>query len=89
MADGNEYNLIQLKEQGQPVEIIYPTEGTPDHGTERAVQGGAESNAARLFQNWLNSRESQQLLVDFAHPFRARAGPAKARQQSAQGNQNT
>ena len=29
MADGNEYNLVQLKEKGEPVEIVYPTEGTP------------------------------------------------------------
>src|SRR5262249_36890208 len=29
MADGNDYNLIQLKEQGAPVEVVYPTEGTP------------------------------------------------------------
>ncbi|HVI23685.1 MAG TPA: extracellular solute-binding protein, partial [Myxococcales bacterium] len=29
MADGNEYNLFQLKEKGEPVEIVYATEGTP------------------------------------------------------------
>ena len=29
MADGNDFNLIQLKEQGQPVEVVYPAEGTP------------------------------------------------------------
>ena len=29
MADGNEYNLVQLKEKGEPVEIVYPAEGTP------------------------------------------------------------
>ena len=29
MADGNEYNFVLLKEQGQPVELVYPTEGTP------------------------------------------------------------
>jgi len=29
MADGNEYNLFQLKEKGEPVEIVYPAEGTP------------------------------------------------------------
>src|SRR5437660_3348933 len=29
MADGNEYNMFQLKEAGKPVEIIYPTEGSP------------------------------------------------------------
>src|SRR3982075_3623231 len=29
MADGNDYNLLQLKEAGQPVEVVYPAEGTP------------------------------------------------------------
>jgi len=24
MADGNDFNLVVLKEQGQPVEIVYP-----------------------------------------------------------------
>ena len=36
MADGNDYNLIQLKEKGAPVEVVYPTEGTPiDHRADR------------------------------------------------------
>ena len=25
MADGNEYKLFQLKEKGEPVEMVYPT----------------------------------------------------------------
>ena len=29
MVDGNEYNALQLKEKGDPIEIVYPTEGTP------------------------------------------------------------
>ena len=29
MADGNEYGVVLLKEAGQPVEPVYPTEGTP------------------------------------------------------------
>ena len=29
MADGNEYGIVLLKEAGQPVEPVYPTEGTP------------------------------------------------------------
>src|SRR5580692_3816430 len=29
MADGNEYNIFQLKESGQPVEAVYATEGSP------------------------------------------------------------
>jgi len=67
MADGNDYNLIQLKERGQPVEVVYPAEGTPFVTGPTAVFAAAPNpNAARLFQNWLHSREAQQLLVDFA-----------------------
>jgi iron(III) transport system substrate-binding protein len=67
MADGNDYNLIQLREQGQPVEVVYPTEGTPlITGPSGLFKGAPNPNAARLFQNWLHSLEAQQLLVDFA-----------------------
>jgi len=67
MADGNDYNLIQLKERGQPVEVVYPSEGTPFVTGPTAVFKSAPSpNGARLFQSYLHSREGQQLLVDFA-----------------------
>jgi iron(III) transport system substrate-binding protein len=67
MADGNDYNLIQLKEAGQPVEPIYPTEGTPVIAGPTGVFASAPNpNAARLFQNWLHARDGQQILVDFA-----------------------
>src|SRR6266850_1066616 len=67
MADGNAYNAIQLKEQGQPVEVIYPTEGTPvTTGPSGVFKSAPNPNAARLFHNWLHSLEAQQLLVDFA-----------------------
>src|SRR6476659_11335575 len=29
MADGNESNVLLLKEAGQPIEVVYPAEGTP------------------------------------------------------------
>jgi iron(III) transport system substrate-binding protein len=67
MADGNDYNLIQLKEQGAPVEVVYPTEGTPlIVGPSAIFRSAPNPNAARLFHNWLHSLEAQQLLVDFA-----------------------
>jgi iron(III) transport system substrate-binding protein len=67
MADGNDYNLVQLKEADQPVEVVYPAEGTPLVTGPSAVFASAPNpNAARLFQNWLHSLEAQQLLVDFA-----------------------
>ena len=67
MADGNDYNVIQLKEAGQPVEVVYPAEGTPlVTGPSGVFASAPNPNAARLFQNWLHSLEAQQLLVDFA-----------------------
>jgi iron(III) transport system substrate-binding protein len=69
MADGNDYNLMLAKEQGKPVEIVYPTEGSPLIIVPCGVFKNAPNpNAARLFQSFFFSRECQQLLVDeFAH----------------------
>jgi iron(III) transport system substrate-binding protein len=65
MADGNEYNLFTLKESGQPVDVIYPTEGTPFIASPSAVMAKApHPNAARLFQSFLFTPETQQLLID-------------------------
>ena len=52
MADGNDYNLIQLKERGQPVEVVYPAEGTPFvTGPTAIFESAPNPNAARLFQS--------------------------------------
>ena len=85
MADGNDYNLIQLKESGQPVEVIYPSEGTPlVTGPSGVFKSAPNPNAARLFQNWLHSLEGQQLLVDFAGQHSAHAaGQGEAGPQAA------
>jgi iron(III) transport system substrate-binding protein len=65
MADGNEYNLVQLKEKGEPVEIVYPTEGTPlIVGPSGVLKDAPNPNAARLLQSFMFSAECQQLLVD-------------------------
>src|SRR5947207_6234041 len=66
MADGNEYNLFQLKEKGEPVEIVYPTEGTPlIVGPSGVLKDAPHPNAARLLQSFLFSTEAQQLMVDW------------------------
>src|SRR5271154_4111314 len=69
MADGNDYNLILFKDQGKPVEVVYPTEGSPLIIVPCGVFKDAPNpNAARLFQSFFFSREAQQMLVDeFAH----------------------
>jgi iron(III) transport system substrate-binding protein len=65
MADGNEYNMFLLKEKGAPVEIVYPTEGTPFVASPSAVLKDApHPNAARLFQSFLFTAEAQQMLID-------------------------
>jgi iron(III) transport system substrate-binding protein len=65
MADGNEYNLIQLKEKGEPVEIVYPSEGTPlIIGPSGVMKDAPSPNAARLLQSFMFSTECQQLMVD-------------------------
>ncbi len=76
MADGNDYNLIQLMDQGRPVAPIYPAEGTPTITGPTGVFASAPNpNAARLLHAWLHSREGQQLLVDFTgqHSVHAQA----------------
>jgi iron(III) transport system substrate-binding protein len=69
MADGNDYNLLLLKEQGKPVEVVYASEGAPLIIVPSGVFRNAPNpNAARLFQSFFFSGEGQQLLVDeFAH----------------------
>jgi iron(III) transport system substrate-binding protein len=66
MADGNEYNLIQLKERGEPVEIVYPAEGTPlIVGPSGVLKDAPNPNAARLLQSFMFSPQCQQLMVDY------------------------
>jgi len=69
MADGNDYNLVLLKEQGQSVEVVYAAEGSPLITVHNGVFRSAPNpNAARLFQSFMFGAEAQQLLLDaFAH----------------------
>ncbi len=74
MADGNEYNVVLLKEAGQPVEPAYPTEGTPTVSGPTGIFATApHPNAARLFQAWLHTRETQQFFIDFSAQYSAHA----------------
>jgi iron(III) transport system substrate-binding protein len=70
MIDGAGYLVIQAKEAGEPVDVIYPAEGTPVATSPSTVFKGAPNpNAARLFFSWLHGREGQQLLVDYARQY--------------------
>jgi iron(III) transport system substrate-binding protein len=66
-ADGLEYLDILLKEKGAPIAIVYPTEGTPFiPGCEGIATNAPHPNAARLFMNFMVSRQTQQYLADAA-----------------------
>jgi iron(III) transport system substrate-binding protein len=72
MADGNEYGVVLLKEAGQPVEPIYPTEGTPTISGPTGIFASApHPNAAKLFQAWLHTRETQQFFMDYTAQYSA------------------
>jgi iron(III) transport system substrate-binding protein len=70
MADGNEYGVVLLKEAGQPVEPVYPAEGTPTISGPTGIFATApHPNAAQLFQAWLHTRETQQFFCDFTAQY--------------------
>src|SRR6202163_3040103 len=70
MADGNEYNVALLKEAGQPVEPVYPAEGTPTiSGPTGIFVSAPHPNAARLFQAWLHTRATQQFFIDYTAQY--------------------
>src|SRR3978361_1932113 len=74
MADGNEYNIFQMKEAGRPGEPVYATEGPPLILRPTGIfKTSPNPNAARLFQSFCFSRDAQQLIIDVgglrsAHP---------------------
>jgi iron(III) transport system substrate-binding protein len=74
MVDGNEYGIVLLKEAGQPVEPVYPTEGAPVISGPTGIFANApHPNAARLFQAWLHTRQTQQFFIDFTAQYSVHA----------------
>ena len=75
MADGNEYDVVLLKEAGQPVEPVYPTEGTP------TISGptGIFVDARRIpmphdcSRPGCTRRETQQFFIDFTAQYSVHA----------------
>jgi iron(III) transport system substrate-binding protein len=66
-ADGLEYVHILLKENGAPIALVYPTEGTPFiPGCEAIARNAPHPNAAKLFMSYMVSLEAQQYLTDVA-----------------------
>lgn len=65
-VDGNEYNVFRLIEEGKPIKIIYPEQGTPlAVGNAAVLKQAPNPNAAKLFYAYLFSNDAQQLNSDF------------------------
>jgi iron(III) transport system substrate-binding protein len=64
-VNGAEYYYYKMLKQGNPIKIIYPKEGVPLVVSPVAIAKDApHPNAAKLFTEFIFSKESQQLLAD-------------------------
>ncbi|HYM72242.1 MAG TPA: extracellular solute-binding protein, partial [Stellaceae bacterium] len=62
MVDGAEAASLQVQEQGGPIALIYPSEGTPAVPLNGVLmKAAAHPNAARLFYSFLFSKEAQEI----------------------------
>ena len=61
-VDGADYTILQFQAKGEPIEIVYASEGTPLISGPAAVMKRAPNpNAARLFYSWAMGIECQKL----------------------------
>jgi iron(III) transport system substrate-binding protein len=64
-VNGAEYFYYKTQKQGNPIRIVYPTEGVPLVVSPTAIAKDApRPNAAKLFTEFIFTKESQQLLAD-------------------------
>jgi iron(III) transport system substrate-binding protein len=64
-VNGAEYFLYQTRKKGNPIEIVYPKEGVPLVVSPTAITSFApHPNAARVFTDFVFTREVQQVLAD-------------------------
>jgi iron(III) transport system substrate-binding protein len=64
-VNGAEYFYYKTQKQGNPIKIVYPSEGVPLVVSPVAIAKDApRPNAARLFTEFIFAKESQQLLAD-------------------------
>ena len=97
MADGNEYNIFQMKEAGRPVEPVYASEGSPlIVGPNGIFKAAPNPNAAKLFQNYCFTPEAQTMIIDVGglrslhaqvkeHPGRTPLADIKTLKEDAEG----
>jgi iron(III) transport system substrate-binding protein len=75
MVDGGHYNVMQHKEKGAPLELVFPTEGCPYVSNPSAIfKAAPHPNAAKLMHNWMMSGEGQERMFDATYSFTMHRG---------------
>ena len=65
MVDGGDYTIFLMKDKGDPIEIVYPEEGSPlVTGPSAVMKRAPNPNAAKLFHCWSFTQEAQQLSIE-------------------------
>ncbi len=71
-VDGSDYLFWMAKERGQPIEIVFAAEGTPQISNPMGVFKSAPNpNAARLLVSWIMSGEGQSFIVNLSGQYPA------------------
>ena len=59
-----DYNVVEMREKGYPVDCVYPSEGTGLRFDANAlIKGGPNPANAKLFADFANSREGHEIMV--------------------------
>ena len=60
----SEFNVVQSRDEGNPVEAIYPADGTAlINDANGLIKGGPNPAGAQTFLDFVNSKEAHQILV--------------------------
>lgn len=60
----SEFNVVQSREEGNPVEAVYPTDGTAlINDANGLIKGGPNPAGAQKFLDFISSKEAHQILV--------------------------
>ncbi|RMF87785.1 MAG: extracellular solute-binding protein [Nitrospinota bacterium] len=64
-AGGTGYQTFDAIQRGEPIQYVYPKEGVPFIASPQAILAKApHPNAAKVFSDWLFSKEAQQVLAN-------------------------
>jgi iron(III) transport system substrate-binding protein len=61
------HDILTAASRGQPVELIVPTDTANEIGAVSIVMGGPNTEAAKVFVDWVLTREAGQLNVQLSN----------------------